>query len=178
MTLLDFACGYGRCTRFLKPLFNEVMCADLEESMLDFNKTQFGINGFKSVIDVEERFNIDKKFDVVFCFSLFTHFNPDIWEKWFKKVFDLVKGNGFFIISTRGPSLAKAVSGKKMEGDMRFVKMNETDGRLESNYYGSITVSPKFVEEKIVSIKNIKLLKYYKMRECDLFQDVYIFQKI
>lgn len=177
-TILDFAAGYGRISRFFKPIFKEVTCSDLDQSMLDFNKENLGIDGFKSEVNIEEKFNVEKKFDVVFCFSLFTHFNPNIWEKWFMKVFDLVEEGGYFIMSTRGPELVEKILGKKMEEDMTFAQVNETKGRLDPSYYGSISVSPKFVEEKTLTLKNISLLKYYSMAKCDLFQDVYIFQKI
>jgi hypothetical protein len=47
-SVLDFASGYGRFVRYFVKMFNKVATSDVEQEMLDFNKREFGADGFLS----------------------------------------------------------------------------------------------------------------------------------
>lgn len=177
LSILDFACGYGRFTRFLIHLFKTVAVSDLEDDMLNFNKKRFGVETFKSTTNISKGINIKKKFDVVFCFSLFSHLNPEVWPKWFEAIFELVSENGYLIISVRGSKLHEKLIGKKMASDFDFRRGNETRGRLDPDYYGTFAITPNYIQNIISKIKGIEVLKHFEMGEFDLFHDIYIFRK-
>jgi SAM-dependent methyltransferase len=72
--ILDFACGSGRVTRWLKAIFpgSNIICSDLRQDSLTFLKNSFDVeivlsNPFFSDI------SFDEPFDLIWCGSLITH---------------------------------------------------------------------------------------------------------
>jgi SAM-dependent methyltransferase len=108
-SLLDFASGYGRFTRFFVHLFQEVQVSDLEPGMLSFASEHYGVDGFLSSPD-PAALPTGRRFDVVFCFSLFTHLPASVWSDWLRALAGLVNRGGLFIFSTRSPALATSLA--------------------------------------------------------------------
>jgi len=182
--LLDFASGYGRFTRYFVNVFKKVTISDLDQEMLDFNKDQLGAGGFLSRLDSEKTANKQpRKYDVVFCFSFFTHLNEQVWTDWFKKLFGLVSEDGYLIISTHGYKLFEKLApdqfGKPEQQSSEFVfwGANETLGRLDPNYYGTNIIKDSFVDKVISQMKNICISKKFEMGDFDLHHNIYIFKK-
>lgn len=112
LSLLDFACGYGRITRSFVHIFKEVVVSDLEQEMLDFNHEHFGAEGFLSTVDPEEISGLaGRRFGVVFCFSLMTHLPLGLWSRWLRTLFEQVEDNGYLIFSTRSMELVELMEG-------------------------------------------------------------------
>lgn len=179
LSLLDFACGYGRVTRYFVALFREVTCSDLEPTMLQFAKEQFGASGFLSNVDLDKVRFPNRRFDVVFSFSLFTHLNPEIWRDWFWAVLDKVEPGGHFIFSTRGVEFARKQGEPVGEGEViRFTERNETAGRLDANIYGQTTIARAFVEDVIASRPGLAdYLDYFGSGKFDMYQDMHVLQR-
>jgi SAM-dependent methyltransferase len=114
LSLLDFAAGYGRFTRFFVHLFREVAVSDLDPEMLAFAERCFGVPGYLSDTD-PRRLRIDRRFDVVFCFSLFTHLPKDSWIGWLRRLAELVEPGGLLLFSTRSPALARALGAPDLQ---------------------------------------------------------------
>ncbi|MEW6208610.1 MAG: class I SAM-dependent methyltransferase [Acidobacteriota bacterium] len=183
-SILDFASGYGRFARYFAKMFNKVTASDLEQEMLDFNKREFGAEVFLSSPEGAAILRKhEDKYDVVFCFSLFSHLNEQLWMEWFKNLFELVTNGGYLIISTHGQRLFKrmfperAIEWEEKKTDFYFVKGNETGGRLDKNIYGMAVVTDDFVRRTISDIKGIRIVRKYEMGDFDQYQDIYIFQK-
>ncbi len=182
MTILDFASGYGRFTRYFVRLFKQVTVADLEPEMLDFCKNEFGADGFlssaKNTLAIEEH---SRRYDVVFCFSLFTHLRQDFWKDWFEKLYSLVAPNGYFIISTQGYKLFAKVdptrfgSPEQQKEKFLYLSGNETNGRLDAQVYGTSVVKEEFVLQVASRVKNIRLKRKFEMGEFDQYHDIFIF---
>lgn len=181
-TILDFASGYGRFTRYFVKLFREVTVSDLEPPMLDFCRKEFDVQGFRSSARdpgvIERR---SEKYDVVFCFSLFTHLNDRVWADWLEKLFALVANRGHLIISTHGYKLFEKLNivppgSESQQPEFLFLRGNETAGRLDPSVYGSLVVKDEFVRRAIRKINDIRVVEHYEMGEFDLYHDIYIFQ--
>jgi len=182
-TILDFASGYGRFARYLVKLFREVTVSDVEQEMLDFCRNEFGVQAFlsstKDPTILEKR---SERYDVVFCFSLFTHLNEVVWRAWFEKLFTLVADRGYLIISTHGYKLFERLNtvppgSADRQPEVLFLRTNETLGRLDPSMYGSLVVKDEFVRRAIFGIDDIRIVKKYEIGEFDLYHDIYIFQK-
>ncbi len=107
-SILDFASGYGRLTRYLVKLFESVTVADTEPAMLAFNAERFGASGFLSPPNQSRSVRDHPcRYDFVFSFSLFSHLNEAAWMEWFAALFGLVGPGGFLIFSAHGHALAK-----------------------------------------------------------------------
>jgi len=169
LSLLDFACGYGRMARFFVHIFKEVVVSDLEQEMLDFNREHFGVEGFLSAVDPEEISSLaGRRFGVVFCFSLMTHLPPGLWSRWLRTLFEQVEDNGYLIFSTRSAELAEligggssvAVVGGKQESLLRLTPERD-EGTLEvsgirlstsSSFSGTIHISCDVTSEDLPRI--------------------------
>jgi SAM-dependent methyltransferase len=181
-TLLDFACGYGRFARYFANLFKEVTVSDLEPEMLDFCRKEFGTMAFLSSNSANVVGNYQARYDVVFCFSLFTHLNEQQWREWFKALFNLVAKQGYLIISTQGHELMAKLNippgpeNTKAPGFF-FSADNETDGRLDPTTYGITVLRDSYVRNVASTIAGMRVVKHYKMGTFDLYHDIYVFQK-
>ena len=182
-TILDFACGYGRFARYFVQSFKSVTVSDVDPEMLGFCGREFGTTGFlSSVTDASVLERHGQTYDVVFCFSLFTHLNPEVWAQWFERLFGLVANGGYLLISTHSYTLFEklgVVSAEEAarQGEFVFYSGNETQGRLDPSIYGSLAINRPFVDRIIAGLKDIRLVKHYEMGEFDPYHDVYIFQR-
>ncbi len=183
-TILDFACGYGRFTRYFVQMFKETTSSDLELDMINFNKDVLHTtHTWQSSLDIIEIKKHAKKYDFVFIFSLFTHLNKEIWGDWFKALFNLTEEGGFFFISTHGYDLFSKLNPElfgdpeKCKEDFVFIPVNETTGRLPSNTYGTNIINESFINTITSPIKNLKQVKKYSMGQFDMYHTIYIFQK-
>jgi len=179
LSLLDFACGYGRITRYLALVFREVVCSDVEPEMIEFAKERFGVHGFPSAIEAGAVAFPERRFDVVFSFSLFTHLHPEIWSTWFWTLFERVAPEGHFILSTRSPEFARKKGETFDEGELvQFREKNETLDRLDARIYGQTTASKAFVEGVIRErVGEIEYLDHFPSGTFDLHQDMHVFRK-
>jgi ubiquinone/menaquinone biosynthesis C-methylase UbiE len=132
--ILDFASGYGRFARYFAAIFGEVTVSDVEEDMLEFCEKEFNTSSFLST--TENLKEISNRFDIVFCFSLFTHLDKYTWQKMFNQLFQLVNNNGYFVISTSGykmysqltPSLYYSVSNDTYKFLQKLYPLNRLCG--------------------------------------------------
>jgi SAM-dependent methyltransferase len=115
-SMLDFAAGYGRFTRFFVHMFSEVQVSDRDPEMLAFIGEHFGADGFLSSPD-PDAIPSDRRFDVVFCFSLFTQRPASVWTDWLRVLSGLVEKGGLLIFSTRSPALATSLAGASRSDD-------------------------------------------------------------
>lgn len=167
-SVLDFASGYGRCTRFLSQKYGSenVTSSDIDSDAVDFNIKSFGVKGFystKSPNDLKH----DEKYDAIFVNSLFSHLASEYWEQWYKKLCSLLNPNGILIFSTHGESmLAETVFAGNMKDGFFYGKGNETQGRLEGDYYGVAFVSEEYVSNAIKQAECATLKGYYPRGLC------------
>ena len=177
MSVLDFACGFGRMTQHFAREFGEVMCSDLEPDMLHFIKETTDVDGFLSNTDLARVKWPAREFDVIFSYSLFTHLHPDIWAAWFEAVSERVKPGGFLFLTTRGVEFARKTGEEMPDGaTVQFTEKNETEGRLDASIYGRTTVSREFVDAAIAaqSEKRMVRVAYFKGGEFDQYQDMHV----
>jgi SAM-dependent methyltransferase len=180
-SILDFASGYGRFTRYFALLFERVTVADTEPAMLAFNE-RFGAAGFLSPPhDTDAVKRHPGRYDVVFCFSLFTHLTEAVWPEWFGALFRLVATGGHLIVSTHGYELFALLDPERFAapGQPRFtfIPVNETTGRLDPSYYGTAVVSEAFVRGVAERVPQCRFVRRFGMGEFDRYHDVYAFER-
>lgn len=178
LSILDFACGYGRVTRHFAKIFGEVTVSDLEPEMLGFISELCGAEGFLSNIDLARVKWPPRDFDVVFTYSLFTHLHPEIWSGWFEAVSERVRPGGFMFLTTRGVEFARRTGEAVAEGEqVRFTEKNETEGRLDTSIYGRTTLAREFVDDVLKGqhrLLPMSRVGYFKGGEFDQYQDMHV----
>jgi 2-polyprenyl-3-methyl-5-hydroxy-6-metoxy-1,4-benzoquinol methylase len=182
-SLLDFACGYGRLTRFLvtKLRPSQITVADVEKGAVDFVTSTFSVSGFYSVFDASE-LRHSSRYDLILVASLFSHLSRDSWEAWLAKLYGLLSHNGLLIFTTQGQALfdthdpvTKAAALVEEKG-FYFLPTNETAGRLAVTDYGQTYVNFEWVKGRIEAHSLGKLLNYYPKGMWGR-QDVYVVKR-
>jgi len=102
---LDFACGYGRVTRWLVQALGpeRVIAADLDRQALRFCSHAFGVSTVRSPCD-PARVAIRDSYDVVFVGSLLTHLPASACAATLRALRGIVRPDGLLIFSTQGES--------------------------------------------------------------------------
>ncbi|HVZ44414.1 MAG TPA: class I SAM-dependent methyltransferase [Ramlibacter sp.] len=148
--VLDFACGYGRSTRFLVaeiPAAN-VWVSDIDEAAVEFQKAEFAVNGFVSSYEPRDVV-CGERFDLIFVASLFTHLPRYRFEQWLRRLLGLLKDKGVLAISVHDSALS---NGRPMPSD-GFLFVPESESRsLDVNEYGSTYVSEAYVSGAVRSL--------------------------
>ena len=146
-TMLDFASGYGRLTRFLvhEHLADEVTVSDILEGGMEFQAAQFGVKTIRSTTRPED-FPETGAYDLIFVASLFTHLPEITFTAWLRKLATLLEPEGLLVFSVHDESIAPAaVDGIAFE--------SHSESRvLDVNEYGSTWVTEGYVREQVSAI--------------------------
>jgi len=156
ITLLDFASGHGRVSRYFKNYLHieNIFISDIKSNAVEFQKLNFNYRGFVAPSN-PLLFNIENRFDFIIVSSLFTHLNEDLFGKWITVLGNLLNLGGILALSIH-----------KIESKMPFFKylevseddlFQETEENLSGkNIYGLTHLS-------LISLNNI-LLKHLKFK--------------
>ena len=146
-TMLDFASGYGRLTRFLvhEHLADDVTVSDILEGGMEFQAAQFGVKTILSTTRPED-FRATGKYDLIFVASLFTHLPAAAFTAWLQKLATLLEPEGLLLFSVHDQSIAPvAVDG------IAFQSHSESRV-LDVNEYGSTWVTEEYVRDQVAAI--------------------------
>ncbi len=171
-TLLDFACGYGRVTRFLACQMpaDRIWVSDIYPGAVSFQEQQFGVKGFVSVGD-PTKLAVDRHFECILVISLFSHLPADLFEAWLAKLAGLVGEDGILIFSVHDASLLPPDLNLN-EAGFRFLEESESR-TLPKQQYGTMYVDETFVRKVAASVKPGHQLSRIP-RALGSFQDVYL----
>ena len=173
-SFLDFACGYGRVTRYLIEEIQpgRIWVSDIYTGAVDFQVKQFGVNGFYSETE-PARLAFPGKFEVIYVGSLFSHLPATRFREWLSTLYSVLDEDGILIFSTHGDSVRPQAM--RMDSSGFAFSGNSESGSLSPEEYGSTYVSGSWVSRlaKQIGIANIQLLG----RELRGFQDIYVVTK-
>jgi len=146
-SLLDFAAGFGRATRFLARRLDPgtITAAEVDPAALAFQAKRFGVRTLLSPMDAEG-FDPGPPHEAVVGSSFFSHLSEARFGPWLAKLWSAVAPGGILVFSTHGPELL-AESADWSRGIV-FRAASETD-RLDPEAYGTSWVTPEFVAGEI-----------------------------
>ncbi|MFY9826197.1 MAG: class I SAM-dependent methyltransferase, partial [Thermoanaerobaculia bacterium] len=147
-SLLDFASGYGRVTRFLVRAVpaERVWVADVYEGGVRFQAERFGVHALVSAIRPED-FACAERFDAILVTSLFTHLPAERFVAWLRVLLGLLQPGGLLAFSAHSPEVLPAGAGMPADGFL-FVPTSES-GSLDTSDYGSTWVTGDFVRSAL-----------------------------
>jgi len=110
--VLDLPCGHGRVMRFLTSLFPDAhfSACDINRSGVDFCARTFNAEPIYSK-DVIEDVPLQGDYDLIWCGSLFTHFDFDNWQRWLLLFRRHLAMNGVILVTLHGRRAADRVVG-------------------------------------------------------------------
>jgi SAM-dependent methyltransferase len=144
---LDFACGYGRSTRFLVHNLppDNVWVSDIYSGAVKFQTDNFGVHGFDSCHD-PGYLVCDVRFDMIFVGSLFTHLPERRFGPWLQRLFEMLSPDGILAFSVHDEALA---GGQVIPTPgILFVEASESR-TLSKSEYGVSYVTEDFVRNTI-----------------------------
>ncbi|UWU49623.1 class I SAM-dependent methyltransferase [Limnospira platensis] len=99
-SFLDFACGYGRFTRFLIEEIppERIWVSDIYKKAVQFQSEYLGVQGIVSA-SVPEDYQVDRDFDLIMATSFFSHMPATTFERWMQKLYDLKSKRGLLLFS-------------------------------------------------------------------------------
>jgi SAM-dependent methyltransferase len=147
-SVLDFASGYGRSTRFLaaRGAARELWVSDVDPAAVLFQEETFGVKGFPSASRPEDLSPGRGPFDAVLAASFFSHLPADGFREWLGRLLGLVRAGGLLAFSVHGPALHPEPA-DWTEGIV-FSAESETR-RLDPAAYGISWVTPQFVRRAV-----------------------------
>ena len=183
--ILDFPCGYGRVLRHLKVGFPNanILGSEIFQTCLDFCSTQFDIDTFLSDKNFEIR--SDRKFDVIWCGSLFTHLSSKRFDKLIHFFESQLKEDGVMIFTVHGRFSRYNIDTIRYQlSRPRILQMKigyDTVGYGYTNYnnsdsYGLTFIKLSWLAKYFNRNSKLQIVGHYE-RGWDKIQDIIVLQK-
>ncbi len=173
LQVLDFACGYGRLLRFLVHSLapEQIWASDIQSDAVDYVRGKFAVNALPSAA-VPEDFELDQRFDMIWVASLFSHLPEGLFQRWLKRLSELLAPGGILCFSTHGEGLLPAGVTLPSSG-FQYQSVSEND-ELGADIYGTTHVSRAYVERILKQVfgENLRWRHFHKLLAAE--QDVYI----
>ncbi len=183
-SFLEFACGYGRMTRFLVHRVNptRVTVSDISAAAVAFVSTTLGVQSFVSVADPRD-LDHNARYEAIYVGSLFTHLNYEYWAAWLERLYSLLEDKGVLVFTTHSPRVLEELYGagwapqvKRNADGFSFLETNETHGRLATDYYGATFVTESFVRGVVQANTLGRITAFYPWTQN--YQDVYVLERV
>ncbi|MBS0980984.1 class I SAM-dependent methyltransferase [Acetobacter thailandicus] len=117
LELLEFASGYGCVSRHLATNKNiHLTSCDIHPAAVEFIQNELGVDSVLSAAQ-PENLKINKKFDVIFALSFFSHMPDATFGKWLMTLYSLLRPGGHLIFTTHGVDAYRAVNMPPPVGD-------------------------------------------------------------
>ena len=102
-SILDFPSGSGRVTRHFRAFFpdTKIIACDLYDYHVDFCVKELGTEGMISRENLDE-FDFGRRFDLIFCASLLTHFPEDRFRSAIRLLSRSLTDTGIAIVTLQG----------------------------------------------------------------------------
>lgn len=152
-SVLEFASGYGCVTRHLVNKLGpvELVCSDIHTAATEFLSEEIGSPTILSTSE-PKNYPSNRKFDIVFALSFFSHMPITTWGEWLEKLFSLVKKNGFLIFTTQGMESRKYHNVPEIPASgFWFTQENSEQEDIKTAEYGQTIVTIDFVVNEVWS---------------------------
>jgi len=173
LRVLDFACGYGRLLRFLVHSLpkEQIWASDIQVDAVDYVRDRFGVHAVPSTAAPED-FELDRRFDMIWVASLFSHLPEPLFQRWLKRLSELLAPGGILCFSTHGEGLLPAGVELPPSG-FQYQTVSENDG-LSADIYGTTHVSKAYVARALKGVfgQDLRWRHFHKLLAAE--QDVYI----
>ncbi len=173
--VLELGCGTGIATSNILERFPNayIKCIDISQDMLDMAKVKFALNpNVEFEQDDYTKLNISDNFDVVISFLSMMYLTDDEARKRvFKKVYDILFDNGFFISGEVHFSKSMHYQEVCMEKWVEHMKQFYTDEFIEAE----VVEKAKKHSNPSILIDELRYLKEIGFSQIDIIWKYYSF---
>lgn len=134
---LDFACGYGRLTRFLVDAIPHarLFASDVLPGAVSFVRDTLGCDAFPSAT-TPDAVDLPRDLDLVTVLSLFSHLPMPTFRTWLAALYDSLAPDGLLVFSTHPAASCEAPD------PSGFTFLRQSESRLlDTAHYGSTFVT-------------------------------------
>jgi len=172
-SFLDFACGYGRFTRFLIQEMppERIWVSDIYANAVKFQTEYLGVSGIVST-GKPENYLIDRKFDCILANSFFSHMPERTFTSWLQNLYNLLTPNGILMFSVHDECLLAPNVEMPTKGIL-FSPRSESQS-LDQEEYGTTYVNEQFVREIVQEVSAGKAFVHRIKKGICRFQDLYV----
>ncbi|BBK29543.1 hypothetical protein STHU_01770 [Allostella humosa] len=102
--ILDLPCGHGRVLRGLRAAFPaaEITACDIDRDGVDFCARTFGARPVYGDADPDRIDLGDARFDLIYCGSLLTHLDQDLFRRFLRMMSRHLARDGLLVFTTHG----------------------------------------------------------------------------
>ena len=170
-SMLDFASGYGRVTRFLVRAIDpgRVSVCDIHADAVDFQQETFGVRGLASD---PAAFSRGARFSLIAAASFFSHVPDASFRAWMETLLASMEPSGALLLSTLGSELL-ADQATDRSGGIVYLPESESD-RLDPKVYGTTYVTEEYVRRAVRSAGGDALSVSRFPRSLGGLQDLYV----
>ncbi|MEG4054515.1 MULTISPECIES: methyltransferase [unclassified Microcoleus] len=172
-SFLDFACGYGRFTRFLIQEMppERIWVSDIYANAVKFQTEYLGVSGIVST-GKPENYLIDRKFDCILANSFFSHMPERTFTSWLQNLYNLLTAKGILMFSVHDECLR--APHVEMPANGILFRANSESQSLDKEEYGTTYVTEKFVRECVERVSGGKAFVHRIKKGICRFQDLYV----
>ena len=174
-SILEFGCGYGRLMRHVKELApNAQVCGcDVQSDMVarcrqSFSDGTFIVNEPTPPLDF-----VDKAFDLIYSFSVFTHLSEPNHIAWLKELARMLKPGGVMLHTTHGYECLKRLAVFNPENLAKYEIPGALDGFTSESFcyhyvisnpqtpeYGYTIISREYILQNWEDYSGLTLVEY------------------
>ena len=152
-SFLDFGSGYGRVTRFLPSALGkgvEIFTSEVKAEAVAFSTSELG---FKAIHHESQAnsFPTDKKFDLIFAGSIFSHLPEKMLVEWLTKLTEALSPKGLLIFSTHNTTMDQGLDANT---DIYYTTNSEdavlnmvSDHLSDASEYGTTYISDRKIKQ-------------------------------
>jgi SAM-dependent methyltransferase len=160
--LLEFASGYGCVSRHLKKYQSlDLISCDIHPEATQFLTGQLGIKTLLSA-HVPEEFPGERKYDVVFALSFFSHMPKSTYGRWLKALYHSLKSPGYLIFTTLGLNACHdhGITPDEVGADGFWFESRSEQHDLDTAEYGMTISTPEYVKNTISNNTDAAIVSY------------------
>jgi ubiquinone/menaquinone biosynthesis C-methylase UbiE len=179
--ILDFGCGCGRVIRHFQHLQGpRLYGCDYNPALVEWCQkhlqfAEFTVNQLRPPLPYS-----DEQFDLIYCYSVFTHLSDEDQRLWIDELFRVLKPGGYLMVTMHGDSHAQAFLSpddlrRFQSGDMVVVRGKVSGENTCATYHPQGYVD-KMVANKF-QVVHCNPGKIFDLKLRKVAQDQYVFQK-
>lgn len=109
--VLDFGCGCGRTITWMADLFPEASFhgVDVDEEAISWCRTALPKAKFQTIAPTPPLPYLDDQFDIIYCISVFTHFDEEMQDLWLHELTRVLKSDGVLLLTVHGEAAVKGL---------------------------------------------------------------------
>jgi len=149
VSVLDFACGFGRLLRFMSLTLprSRLWASELQTDAVDFVAQAFEVQVLNSHAE-PDHFAPALRFDFIWVASLFSHLPEDLFNAWLARLLSLLTDRGVLCFSVRDSALLPATRALPDSGIL-YDAVSE-NASLDADIYGTTYASERYVRRALV----------------------------